>query len=392
MALPDDTHPVPYWRLSQFYFFYFAVLGALLPFWSLYLKNIGFDVTAIGWLMAVMTSTRIVAPNIWGWLADKSGRRLTVVRAGAFLGFLFFLGVFFAHDFIWMALAIFGYSFFWNAVLAQFEVVTLGHLGEQRNAYSRIRLWGSVGFIITVTGLGLVFDYLPIDYLPYFIATLLLLIWLSSLMVAEKPVSVRPEKSGGLLAVIRQPAVLAFFIVYLLVQVAHGPYYVFFTLYLEELGYNRLLIGQLWALGVVAEVMIFLYMHKIMHRFSLRRIILASLILTALRWLMIGYGATFIGVLFFAQLLHAFSFGALHAAGIEVVHRHFRGGHEGRGQALYSATSFGVGSAIGFSLSGYLWSGIGPQLTYLTATIITLLACAVAFVWVRFAQLERLNK
>ncbi len=389
MALSDSTHTVPYWGLSRFYFFYFAVLGALLPYWSLYLKSIDFDVTAIGWLMAIMTSTRIVAPNLWGWLADRTRQRLPIVRIGAFLGFLFFLGVFFTQDFFWMSLIIFGYSFFWNAVLAQFEVVTLGHLGEQRNTYSHIRLWGSIGFIVAVTGLGLLFDHWPISYLPYFIAALLFLVWASTLTVTERSMSIQHEEAGaGLLDIIRQPAILAFFVVYLLVQVAHGPYYVFFTLYLEELHYNRMLIGQLWALGVVAEVVVFLYMHRIMHRFTLRQIILVSLVLTALRWLMIGYGAEFVGVLLFAQLLHAFSFGTLHAAGIEVVHRYFRGGHEGQGQALYSASSFGAGAAIGFSLSGYLWSGVGPQFTYLLATAVTLVACAVAFIWIRFDSLE----
>ncbi len=379
-----DAKLVPYWRLSQFYFFYFAVLGALIPYWSIYLRSIDFDVKAIGWLMAIMTSTRIVSPNIWGWLADKYGQRLIIVRTGALLGFLCFLGVLFTKDFFWMALAIFGYSFFWNAVLSQFEVVTLSHLGEKRNLYSRIRVWGSIGFVVAVSGLGLVFDYLPISYLPYFIAILLFMIWVSCLTVPEKPLNIRRKKATGFLKILRQPTVIVFFIVYMLVQVAHGPYYAFFSIYLEELNYNRVLIGQLWALGVMAEVIAFLYMHRIMHRFSLRHIILVSLFLAALRWLIIGYGASFIGALLFAQLLHAFSFGTLHAAGIEVIHRYFYDGHEGRGQALYSASSFGLGAAIGFSVSGYLWSEFGAQFTYLIAAIVTMVAYIVAFIWIRF--------
>ncbi|NNF97645.1 MAG: MFS transporter, partial [Halobacteria archaeon] len=61
---------MPYWRLSGFYFFYFASLGALLPYWGLYLKSQGYDITAIGDLMAIIMATKIISPNIWGWIAD----------------------------------------------------------------------------------------------------------------------------------------------------------------------------------------------------------------------------------------------------------------------------------------------------------------------------------
>ena len=126
--MPDA---LPYWRLSSFYFFYFAVLGAMVPYWSLYLNNIGFNARDIGLLMAVIQATRIVAPNIWGWLADRSGQRLRVIRWGSFLAFVSFLLIFKNQSFVGLALATSLYTFFWNAVMAQFEVITLSHLAGQ---------------------------------------------------------------------------------------------------------------------------------------------------------------------------------------------------------------------------------------------------------------------
>ncbi|HEY3698172.1 MAG TPA: MFS transporter, partial [Spongiibacteraceae bacterium] len=114
---------IPYWRLSSFYFFYFARLGAWLPFWPLYLRELGYSAAAIGVLSGILQGTKIIAPNIWGWLADRSGQRARIIRAGAFAATAIFSIIFWRRDFTALILIVAGYSFFWNAVLAQFEVL-----------------------------------------------------------------------------------------------------------------------------------------------------------------------------------------------------------------------------------------------------------------------------
>jgi len=143
-----------YWRLSGFYFLYFGLLGTLVPYWSLYLKDLGFSPFAIGVLMAVPQITKIGAPNLWGWLADRTGARLRIIRLGNLAAALAFLPVFWV-DQVWsMAILLATFSFFWNAVLAQFEVITLRTLGDQAHRYSHVRLWGSLGFIGAVLLVG----------------------------------------------------------------------------------------------------------------------------------------------------------------------------------------------------------------------------------------------
>lgn len=371
-------HQVPYWRLSCLYFFYFSVWGALLPYWSLYLKNLGFDAGEIGWLMAVLTGTRILAPNLWGWLADRGNRRLWVIRLGAGLGFLAFLATFVARSFLDFALVIFAFTFFWNAILAQFEVVTMGHLGERRSNYSRIRLWGSIGFILVVLSLGAAFDYISLDYLPVAICLLMLMIFICSLTISERPSPDSETAPEGFVKILRTPAVWAFFAAALLLQASHGPYYVFFSLYLEDSGYSRAVTGQLWALGVVAEVALFAVMHRLIGRFSMRAIILVSLALSGVRWLLIGFWIDSLLWLLVAQCLHAFSFGAMHACAVEMVQRFFRGGHEGKGQALYSALCFGAGSALGAGVSGYFWEIAGAAYVFCGAAVLCAIALAIA--------------
>ena len=161
-----------YLRLSSFYFFYFAALGALIPYWSVYLQWRGFGAAQIGELVAILMATKIVAPNVWGWLADHSGRRMRIIRVASFLAAASFAAVYVAEGYWWLALVMVGFSFFWNAALPQFEAATLTHLGDAAQRYSMIRLWGSIGFILAVAGLGPVLGRLGAGALPHFLLVL----------------------------------------------------------------------------------------------------------------------------------------------------------------------------------------------------------------------------
>src|SRR5699024_873388 len=141
-----------------FYFCYFALLGGVAPFLSLYFHHLGFSAARIGELVAIPMLMRCIAPILWGWLGDRSGQRVLIVRLGALLTAVTFTGILWRQDYLWLALIMALHSFFWHAVLPQFETITLGHLGEQSARYSRIRLWGSVGFIVTVVVLGLLLE------------------------------------------------------------------------------------------------------------------------------------------------------------------------------------------------------------------------------------------
>ena len=160
------TASLPYWRLSGFYFFYFALLGGTAPFLALYFDHLGFSAARIGELIAIPMLMRCVAPNLWGWLGDHTGQRLLIVRFGALCTLACFAGIFLDKSYAWLALIMATHAFFWHAVLPQFEVITLAHLREQAARYSQIRLWGSIGFIVAVVGLGLLFEWLSLDAYP----------------------------------------------------------------------------------------------------------------------------------------------------------------------------------------------------------------------------------
>lgn len=363
-----------YLRLAGFYLVYFAILGVMLPYWGPYLMSLGFTPARIGELIAIPQATKVVAPTVWGWLADRSGQRMRVIRWACLASALTFAGVYAAGDsYLGLALVTLLFSFFWNAALPQFEAVTLDHLGEQAHRYSRVRLWGSVGFIGAAVSLGFATRAWGVSLVPLVLLGLFALLWLSSLLVPERAARAAAQAELSLSQVLRQPVVIAFFGACLLNQTAHGAYYGFYSLYLETLGYSPEFIGLMWGLGVTVEVGMFVFLPRFLAHFGPRRLMLAALALAALRWWLIGHYAHHLPALLFAQSLHAFSFGVFHAVSIHLVHQFFPGSLQGRGQALYSSVGFGVGNALGSLAAGYLWAGLGPAAMFDLATLVGIL-------------------
>jgi PPP family 3-phenylpropionic acid transporter len=373
---------MPYWRLSGFYLFYFALLGAIIPFWNLYLADVGYSAAQIGVLGALLMGTKIVSPYLLGAFTDRSGKPMQVIRWSNFAALLCFLALFGqtllpiegAQRFYLLVAVIAGFSFFWNAVIGQYEAVTLLALGDHYEKYGTIRAWGSVGFIVTVILLGALFELLPIANLPLIMAVILALIWLSSMVPLSIQTSPQHSDAMGFSKILKQTDVLAFFGGCFLMKMAHGPYYIFYSIYLDGYGYSKSTIGLLWGGAVLAEFALFFVMAKVLRQYSIRTILIGSTAFAALRWWLIGYFPTQISVLIVAQALHAFTFASYHASAVEWVRRRFGNAYQGQGQAVYSAVSFGAGSALGAFISGLMWTNtLSPawQHTWLFATVVS---------------------
>lgn len=345
------------------------------PFLGLYLEHKGFTLLEIAQLSSILMVTKVLAPNVWGVLGDRTGRRLALVRMGAFATLIGYVGFFFAEVFWQFAAIIIGFSFFWNAILPQFEVVTLYNLGSHRDRYSRIRLWGSVGFILVVLLLGQVFEHYGIEFFPWALLMIISGICIASWQSFSEPEARNQDQEGtSFLGLLSSKNVAVFFVVCFLLQLSHGSYYTYFSIYMEKLGHSKSYIGMLWALGVFAEVILFVYMHRWFERKSDLSIMFVALVLTSLRWLLTAVFPENNAAMLFAQTLHALSFGAMHAAAIHFVHRSFNESTQGRAQALYSSLGFGLGGALGAVLSGAIVTAFGYEASFLSSSGIALLA------------------
>ncbi|WP_166169921.1 MFS transporter [Acinetobacter sp. SA01] len=364
--------PIQY-KLSGFYFFYYSIVGTFMPFWNLYLEAQGFNYQEIGLLSSIAIITRFFAPFIWGWIADKSGKRMLLVRIATWMeSCIWFMIFLIPNTFQSVALLMLIFSFFQNAILAQFEGVTLFWLGDKRNQlYGKIRKWGSVGFIVGVFGIGALLEIVAISMLPLMLLCIAFLAFLWSFSIKEPSTAPQSQQQlEPLLPILKRPVVAAFFAIEFVLLFSHAPFYSFYSNYLHQAGFSTTEIGLLWSVGVVAEIIMFAFAHIFLTRFSWRSLVSCCLVLTGVRWIVVGLLPHLLVAQFLAQSIHAFSFGLFHMIAMRIIFQNFSAGQQGRGQAMYS-TMWGLGVALGSILAGRYWQVISGEMVFVLAGLST---------------------
>ena len=375
-------HALPYWRLSGYYFFYFAFIGAFSPYFGLYLQSLNFSAWDIGLLMSQMQLMRLFGPNLWGWLADRFGRRMMIIRLAALISLAGFSAFFWLDKLPGMLVAMAALAFFWSAALPLVETLTFDHLRQAPERYSRIRLWGSIGFIVAVMLTGALLDMAPAVGVLWICWGILVGILAVALVVPEAPLVKHSDEAPGVAEILRQPRVRALMAACLAMSAAHGAFYVFYSIHLSVYGYSKTEVVGLWSLGVLAEIAVFMLMARLSLRFSMRFILLASFAAAVIRFLLMGWGVESVTIMIVVQLLHGLTFGAYHASAIAAVNEWFPGRAQSRGQALYSSLSFGAGGLIGALISGYTWDAWGAGWTFTLSALFALIGFGLVWGWV----------
>ncbi len=372
-----------YTRLSAYYFNFYATLGLILPYFSLWMADRGLSPSQIGMVLAAHGATRIVLPPLWGMLADLSGQRLRMIQLASLGSAMGFAIMPMMNGFWGILGAVLLFSVFWNATMPQFEAYTMGQLSEHGGDYSRVRLWGSVGFVVAVMGGGAGFDWAGIGWFPATIVGTVLAMTIGAYFLPPAIPNPATHDHVRLGHVLRRPVVIALFASCMLHQFSFAPYYGFFSLYLEAHNWDKSLIGFLWAFGVVAEVIVFVWTGRLITRFGLRAIFLLALVTTVIRWAGLEHVIDSLSGLLLLQLLHLSSFGLYHACAVNFIHREFGGRLQGRGQALHVSLSFGLGGATGSAIAGWIWDFSGPEPAFRMAAVAAALASLIAWRWVR---------
>ena len=369
----------PRQRLSAWYFWYFAHVGAFAPYFSLYLESLGIAASTIGFMMSAMLAMRVVAPLIWGSLAERWPARSLLLRVTALLTTACFGIMLLTDDVLTLTLALSALAFFWSAALPMVEALTLAQLAGSAGHYGRIRLWGSIGFIVAVVAIGAWLDQASLRSLLWIDLGLLLAWFLSTCLLpiagGDRGVA---RQSTPWLQMLRLEVVILLAASFLMAA-AHGPFYVFYSIHLVNHDYGKTAVGLLWSLGVVAEIVVFIVMPRLLTWTTPAWLLLASLALAVLRFILIGWVADVPMVMVLAQVLHGATFGAAHAAAVAQLNHLFLPAQQARAQALYGSLAVGGGGMLGNLLGGSAWQALGPELTFTLAALLALLGLLVAW-------------
>jgi PPP family 3-phenylpropionic acid transporter len=372
---------------ALFLFVYYAFMGTLTTYAPLYFAARGVSAAEVGVLMSLVQVMRIVGPTLWGWVADHASRRVLVLRMTALGALAAFSGIAFGRGFVHFFIAMVCLNLFTSAQGPLTEALMLAEMRGDTSRYGRVRLWGSLGFIAAVMAAGAALDRLGVDALPWLAGGVLLLVLAQALRIREAaPVHGAHAAAPPLLAVLRKPAVIAFFVQAALMVGAHTSLYSFYSLYLERAGYGKTLTGAMWSLGVLAEVVFFYFQAGVLRRIGVRTAMMASFGVAVLRFAAIGLGSGWLAVLVLAQLLHAATFAAHHCASITAMQRWFGGALQARGQALFMSIAYGIGGTCGGLFMSWCWERFGAGSVYGAAVGLSVLGAAAAALFWRWER------
>lgn len=363
---------------------YFAHIGFFNPYLPLWLKSLGFSISTIGLLTGVQALTRVLAPYGWGWLSDHSANRISLLRFCAAAALVCAVGLFFQWGLLWLALVLLFMFIHTSAMMPMSEAALAQWVSNQgtfnTKRYGRIRLWGSIGFLVTVLVAGAWFDHLGLESFPAWAVGSLVAINISVWWLPQQAEVIHQDTAPeAVLSVLRQAKVRWFFVTVFFHVFAHIGIYVYLSLYLDALGYSKTMIGILWAVSVATEIVWFFTQSKWLPIFNLSTWLVICSGVMVVRMCLTTWWSDVVLVLLLAQMLHAVTFASHHTVCISILSKHFPGRLRGRGQALYASIGYGAPGVLGAYLGGLLSDSFGLRSIYTASLGVALVACLCAW-------------
>lgn len=367
---------------------YFAHIGFFNPYLPLWLQHLGMPLFVISLLAAIQAGTRVFAPYVWGTLSDRSGERVRLLRWSAFVALAASMGLWWDGGPVWIAVVLFVMFTHTGSMMSLTEAAMAHLVAGDWGRYGRIRLWGSIGFMVTVFAAGAWFEHFGMGHFPAWTLVTLACVLACAYWMPDIRDKQADAHEPGLPVgpVLRQGVVRWFFATLFFHVTAHFSIYAYFSLYLDSKGYSKAVIGALWAVSVLVEIAWFFLQGRLMRLASMTRWLLVCSWVAVVRMALIAGAADWVVLLIAAQCLHAFTFAAHHTACIAVVSHHFPGRLRARGQALFTVMGYGLGGLLGVLAGGALITRLGYEGLFGAAAVLALLAAGCAW---RMEALER---
>lgn len=345
-------------NLKLYYFVYFTILAAFLPYLPLYLVEHGVREIQIGSLMAIGPLVMIVAQPFWGMISDYLQNQVKVLRFTLTFCMLTMLLFTFSTKLWWLSLVMAVYMFFQSPNVPLADSIALGYLKSSGEGFGSVRLWGSLGFSVAVLAMGQFFSIAGLKYLFVVTALLFLLSLLATSGLPQGEAAPRRKLGREAWKLLSNPSFLVFVIFTCLVQITFNAYNTFFGLYFTSLGGSTNLLGTAWMLSAVSEIPFFHYGDILLKRYGAPKLLRFAAIVYGIRWVIYPL-LTSPGTVLAAQLLQGLSFGLFYLAAV-----HYASTLSPRellttGQSLFASITFGIGSTLGSFVGGVLVQYLG---------------------------------
>jgi len=358
--------------LGSFYYVYFGLIGIVTSYFPLYLSSEGFTEQKIGFLIGAISIAKLVAPSIWGALADRFGVRHRLIQAGLGLAALSLLLLTFANGFM-MTLGLIGcFSVFWTGILGVIESLTLDRLGQNQSRYGRIRACGSIGYVSAILLAGWWLQYHEPGSIAWILVAMGVVVFLLAFAIKDAPnfTEQPPLRTGFWKSVWQSPECWLFLLLSMLIHGAFAPYYAFFSLYSQQLGYSTFETSTFWTLGVLLEIGVFLLLPWLYPKLGRFWLALIALSVMTLRWILTPLAGDQYWLQLAVQGLHALNYAPLHCAMVFWAQAIFAR-YPAQGQSLYNGFAHGIGGFMGAYLAGIIWQASQPAAIFWFAAVLS---------------------
>jgi len=334
--------------LSLYYFLFFTLIGDYVIFLPKYFKEIGFSASQIGFIFAMMPIARFLTPFLYLKKPLTKRDYILALICSTIVSFLLLSKNFYL---ILVAFFIIGASF--AVVFPYIEAIAIEKLKEK---YGKSRVFGSIGFML----FGIILSYISGNLIYLFIILMILTNLVAFYFLEDKTI----KKSFAPINLTKE---WKFWAGVILLQISFGGFYNFFTIYNLQHGISQEYIGWLWAIGVTAEILIFIIGHKFLNKLTVLKWIKISILLTSIRWLMVYLFAGNLVLIALSQVIHAFSFAMFHTSALLYLSKKYE--NKTLAQQFYAGIGYGLAAFLGSIISGILY---GENL-FLYESIIALL-------------------
>ena len=347
-------------------------------------------------LLGCFYATMIITPSLWSHAAFSSSRPGQWLSMGTLLTALFALGLSQVEtsSIIASCFLILSFGLFYTPLLSLLDALAYSQL-EDASAYSRVRLYGSWGFLVFSTFVG---GFVVLDNyktFPFVVGLIMVFAWVASIPYKKTIFNTgnlmeHPSEKGAFRSVFVK--LYKVWIAMIISQIAFVMYYVFFAIYLKNLGFSNVQVGALVGVATLAEIVSFWKIKWFFEKATPWNLIAISSFLTALRWGVIGLmgsGTWFIFVIIFVvQLLHALSFSVFHTSCLKIIHESVAPQHMGLAQGAYNAIGYGVGGLLGVFIGSFVWSQYGGHVLFEVCAVLSFFLSGLAFFFAKPSALQ----
>lgn len=358
--------------LAGFYLLLFGAVGITLPFLPAYLKSLDLSATQVGSLLAISPLLSLLAPSFWGHLADRTGqtgRILTVLALGTLLCLSPLLWV---ERFAALAATFAAYAFFNSSFTPLVDSLALHRVALSGGSYAHLRLFGSLGFVLSTTAFGLLVP--RVDRWAILVPLALfatLAAWSLTLHVRATPGTRLHPLTG--LKLLRHPDLRWLLASTCLHWLACAPYHGTFSIHVLALGLSPAVVGLSAGLGVLAEVAVMFLYPRFSEHIAPRHLLCLAFAASALRWAGVSL-VTSAPALITLSLLHGMTFGAFYVASVAFMARRVPPHLRASGQALFASVTFGLGGVLGYLAAGAGYDWLGGHRLFAVAAALELVA------------------